>query len=237
MSSRPSPFPLDSNAYWEVSDAAVRLTKQACTSSARLLRDGGQRMQFNREFAYYAKRVVDDVELGRKTPEQGLSELNQALRRLAIKTVEVASKSIGVVAGAAQVATGAGICYASVGTLCVVAGIPLMAHGANNIYEGGRNLLEDRSDVEGPVRKGYHNVAQALGGSESDGNVAYAAADMSLSIYSMFRSVVKPDAWRLFYYMPSDYVRSYMVTSRYALALEVQANTQSILLIQKESGR
>jgi len=234
MSSRPSPFPLDSNAYWEVSDAAVRLTKQACTSSARLLRDGRLRMQFNREFAYYAKRVVDDVALGQKTPEQGLSELTQTMRRLAIKTAELGSKSLGVVAGAAQVATGAGICYASVGTLCFAVGIPLMAHGTNNIYESGRNLLEDRSDVEGPIRKGYHNIAKALGGTESDGNVAYATADIGLSIYSLFMPVVKPGAWRLFYYMPSDYTRPYMIASRYALALEVQANTQSILLVQRE---
>lgn len=114
MSSRPSPYRLDSNDYWEVSDAAVRLTKQTRTSSARLLHDGRLRMQFNRELAYYAKCVVDDVALGIKTPDQGLSELGQTIRRLATKTAEISRKGIGVAAGAAQVATGVGICYASV---------------------------------------------------------------------------------------------------------------------------
>ncbi|MFQ6574695.1 DUF4225 domain-containing protein [Pseudomonas sp. UM16] len=233
MSSRPSPFPLDSNAYWEVSDAAVRLTKQACTSSAQLLRDGRLRMQFNREFAYYAKRVVDDVALGEKTPEQGLSELTQTMRRLATKTVEIGRKSIGVVAGAAQVATGASICYTSVGTLCFVAGVPLMAHGANNIYEGGRNIVEGRTDVEGPVRKGYHNVSKALGGDKAEGDLAYAATDLGLSVYGLLRMVIKPGSWRLFYNIQSDYVRSFRVTGGFSLTIEGAASIQSIDQIQE----
>lgn len=194
-------------------------------------------MQFNREFAYYAKRVVDDVALGRKTPEQGLSEITQAMRRLAAKTLEIGRKSIGVVAGAAQVATGAGICYASVGTLCIVAGVPLMAHGANNIYENGRNIFEGRSDVEGPVRKGYHHLSKALGGTKSEGNVAYSATDLGLSAYSLFRLIVKPGAWRLFYYVPTDYVRSYRGAGVFSLGVEGVANTESILQIEGELAR
>lgn len=234
MSRRPSPFPLDSNDYWEVSDAAVRLSKQACTSSARLLSDGRLRMQFNREFAYYAKRVVDDVACGSKTPEQGLSELNQTIRKLAAQTLEIGRKSIGVIAGAAQVATGAGICYASVGTLCLVAGVPLMAHGANNIYESGRNILEGRSDVEGPVRKGYQHLSKMSGGDKMEGNIAYAATDLGLSAYSLLKMVVKPGAWRLFYNVPSDYVRSFRVAGGVSLTIEGMANLQSVDQIREE---
>lgn len=237
MSSRPSPLRLDSDAFWEVNDAAVRLTKQACTSSARLLRDGRQRMQFNRELAYYAKRVVDDVELGNRTPESGISELTQTMRRLAKATVDLASKSVGVVAGGAQLATGVGICYASVGTLCAVAGIPLMAHGANNMYEGGRNIFEGRSDVEGPVRKVYQSASKALGGSTANGNVAYATADIGLSVFSLSRLILKPGAWRLFYWLPNDYVRSYSAAGRASLIIEASANSQSIYQVQKEFGQ
>ncbi|MDD2059980.1 DUF4225 domain-containing protein [Pseudomonas sp. GD03860] len=237
MSGRPSPYRLDSNAYWDVSEAAARLTKQACTSSARLFSDGKQRMQFNREFAYYAKRVVDDVALGKKAPEQGLSELNQILRRLATKTVEIGRKGIGIVAGVAQVGTGAGICYASVGTLCAVAGVPLMAHGANNIYENGRKVLEGRSDVEGPVRKGYQRISKALGGSRSEGNIAYASMDLGFSSYGLFRMIIKPEAWRLYYYLPSDYVRSYQRAGGLSLAVEAVTNIESIVQIREELAR
>lgn len=72
-------------------------------------------------------------------------------------------KGIGVIAGALQFATGAGICYASVGTLCLLAGILIMAHGANNMYENGRNMLEGHSDTVGPVRTGYRGAAQSSG--------------------------------------------------------------------------
>lgn len=237
MSTRPSPYRLESDAYWEVSDAAARLTKQACTSSARLLRDGRLRMQFNREFAYYAKRVLDDVALGRKTPEEGVSELSQTLRSLATKTAEIGRKSIGVVAGAAQFATGAGICYASVGTLCIVAGVPLMAHGYNNVHEGVGNILQDRSDVEGPVREWYKEISEVLGGTRSEGNIAYAATDLGLSGYGLFRMVVKPGAWRLFYYMPSDYVRAYRRAGAFSLGVEGTANMLSIDQIKKEMAK
>lgn len=194
-------------------------------------------MQFNREFAYYAKRVVDDVALGKKTPEQGVSELSQAMRRLATKTAEIGRKSIGVVAGAAQIATGAGICYASVGTLCIVPGAPLVAHGFNNIYEGVGNIFEDRSDVEGPVRKGYHNVSKALGGNKSDGDIAYSATDLGLSIYSLLRMVVKPGSWRLFYNLPSDYSRSYKVSGGVSLSVEAGASIQSLSQIHDELAK
>ena len=63
-------------------------------------------------------------------------------------------KGIGVIAGALQFATGAGICYASVGTLCLLAGIPIMAHGANNrkkmvgICLRGIPIQLDRSELD-----------------------------------------------------------------------------------------
>ncbi|WP_423787856.1 DUF4225 domain-containing protein, partial [Klebsiella pneumoniae] len=44
-------------------------------------------------------------------------------------SIAIGRNGIGVVAGALQIATGAGVCYASVGTLCLIAGVPLMAHG------------------------------------------------------------------------------------------------------------
>lgn len=39
----------------------------------------------------------------------------------------------------------------------------MMARGANNVYDNGRNLLVDRTDTEGPVRKGYQVAAKAVG--------------------------------------------------------------------------
>ena len=139
---------------WVVSQAAAYLTNQACTISARHINDGVVRLQFNREVAYYARSIVREVEDGRKTVDQGLKEIKHEQESLLNQSLEVGRKGIGVIAGALQFATGAGICYASVGTLCLLAGIPIMAHGANNrkkmvgICLRGIPIQLDRSELD-----------------------------------------------------------------------------------------
>lgn len=126
----------DSCDFWQVSRAGSILANQACTVSARHIKDGVLRLQFNREVAFFARSIVHDVEQGKKSPEQGMRELESEQKSLLEQARDVAQKGVGVIAGALQFATGAGICYASFGTLCLVAGAPLIAHGANNVYEG-----------------------------------------------------------------------------------------------------
>ncbi|WP_139302287.1 DUF4225 domain-containing protein, partial [Pseudomonas syringae] len=79
-----------------------------------------------------------------------------------------------------------------------------MAHGANNVYENGRNLWEGRSDTEGPVRKGYQAAAKAVGYEAREGNLAYGSADLAMSVYGVTKLVLKPDSWRLFRYIRTD---------------------------------
>jgi len=125
--------------YWMVSNAAANLANQACTLSARHIKDGTLRIQFNREVSYYARGIVNDVAQGKKSPEQGLKAIKDEQNSLLSQSVEIARKGIGAIAGALQFVAGAGICYGSVGALCLFVGAPLMAHGANNTYENGRN--------------------------------------------------------------------------------------------------
>lgn len=131
--------PTDENYpdYLLVSAAAERLGEQACILGINHIKNGTLRLQFNRDVSYYAKSIVHDVSEGKKSPEQGLKELKDEQNTLSIQAWEVAKKGVGAVAGAMQVVAGAGICYGSVGTLCIVAGVPIMAHGANNVYETG----------------------------------------------------------------------------------------------------
>lgn len=111
-----------------VSSAAGKLGSQASTLGVRHIKDGTLRFQFNREVAYYAKRIVDDVSLGKKSPEQGLLDIENEQRSLLNQSIEIAQKGVGAIAGAFQIAAGAGICYASAGVLCALAGAPMMAH-------------------------------------------------------------------------------------------------------------
>lgn len=206
--------------YWIVSEAARRLGSQACTLGARHIKDGTLRLQFGREVSYYAKSIVDAVAQGEKSPEQALKDLKSEQSSLLSQSTEIAQKGVGVIAGAFQFAAGVGICYGSAGTLCLLAGAPMMAHGANNIYENGKNLWEGRKDTEGPVRKGYQEVSKMMGGGELEGNMAYGAVDLGLSVYGIRRMVLKPDAWRLFKYVKTDYIRSYKIAGKNTLILE-----------------
>ncbi|POA50015.1 hypothetical protein C1893_00105 [Pseudomonas sp. MPR-ANC1] len=207
--------------YWMVSNAAANLANQACTLSARHIKDGTLRIQFNREVSYYARGIVNDVAQGKRSPEQGLKAIKDEQNSLLSQSVDIARKGVGAIAGALQFVAGAGICYGSVGALCLFVGAPLMAHGANNTYENGRNLWEGRSDIQGPVRKGYQEAAKLIGGGAFEGNMAYGAVDLGLSVYGLGRLVLKPDAWRLFRYVHSDYVRGYENVSKKVLATEV----------------
>jgi len=214
--------------YWMISDAARKLGSQAGTLGARHIKDGTLRLQFNREVAYYARSIVNDVEQGKKSPEQGLNDLKNEQNSLLSQSLEVAQKGVGAIAGALQFAAGAGICYGSAGMLCLFAGAPLMAHGANNAYENGRNLWEGRSDIQGPVRKGYQEAAKMMGGGAFEGDMAYGTVDLGLSAYGVGRLILKPDAWRLFRYVRADYVRGYENSSKAALTFEVISDTATV---------
>jgi hypothetical protein len=223
--------------FWEVSHAASYLANQACTLSARHIKDGTLRLQFNREVSYYARSIVNDVEQGKKSPEQGLKEIKHEQNSLLSQSWEIAEKGAGVIAGAIQIATGAGICYGSAGTLCAFPGSLLIAHGVNNVYENGRNLLEGRSDTQGPLRKGYQEAAKFVGHGAREGNIAYGAADLGLAVYGLGRLVLKPDAWRLFRYIRTDYVRSYKHIGAGALGFEIYTDIQTGKQIYHETDK
>ena len=222
--------------YWMVSNAAANLANQACTLSARHIKDGTLRIQFNREVSYYVKGIVNDVAQGRKSSEQGLKDIKDEQNSLLSQSMEVAQRGVGAIAGALQFVAGAGICYGSVGTLCLFAGAPMMAHGANNVYENGRNLWEGRSDTQGPVRKGYQEIAKIIGGGAFEGNMAYGTVDLGLSVYGLGRLILKPDAWRLFRYVHGDYVRGYQNSSKAALMLEVASDTITIETMYRQAA-
>jgi len=115
-------------------------------------------------------------------------------------------KQVGFVSGALQIIGGYGICKASLGAACGSLGSPLMVHGAENAWENGFYLLYREDPTSLPLRDTYRQAAKALGGGDKDGDIAYSIGDLSLSTGSLFRSVLKPDAWRLFYYIKEDYI-------------------------------
>lgn len=219
---------------WEISWAASYLTNQACTVSDKHLQDGILRLQFNREVADYVALIVNDYKQGKTTPDRTLRLLKDEQTSLINQSMELTQKGIGVIAGIAQIASGASVCYASAGTLCAFFGVPLIAHGSSNIYENGRNFIEGRSDTQGPVRQAYHAASSAMGGGEREANLAYGAIDLSISAYGLGRMMLKPDSWRLFRYIRSDYVRAYSKLGKGALTLEALSNGLTMNALRQE---
>ncbi|MEB0092098.1 hypothetical protein RHM65_23510 [Pseudomonas sp. CCI4.2] len=75
---------MNPNRYdiWNVKHTAGVLSSQSMLSGYAHLTDGILRLQFNREVVNYAKRIINDVEFGHKTPEQGMDALTKELRSL-----------------------------------------------------------------------------------------------------------------------------------------------------------
>ncbi|WP_256672834.1 DUF4225 domain-containing protein [Pseudomonas sp. v388] len=55
-------------------------------------------------------------------------------------------------------------------------------------------------------------MAELSGRKTCVGNILYGSVDLGMSAYGLTKFVTKPDAWRLFRYLPNDYVRAYKTT-------------------------
>ncbi|WP_338495114.1 DUF4225 domain-containing protein [Erwinia aphidicola] len=90
------------------------------------------------------------------------------------------------------------------------------------------NLKNDQDDYVGAVKKAYIATAKYLGYSHSAGKVAYSLMDLSLSFYSAGKMILKPDARRLFHYIPSDYVRNFRSMGAPSLIIEGVGDALSV---------
>ena len=117
------------------------------------------------------------------------------------------SRIITTVGGAAQVATGAALCTTGLGC---IAGAAMVAHGANNIYEGV-------TGNDGVLRDGYQAASEFATGDASYGDMAYGTIDVGMSLSGATKLVLKPDSWKLFRNIPTDYTRAFTLTTTPAL--------------------
>lgn len=216
------------NEYWEVSHAAGRLTSYACSLSARHIEDGRLRLQFNREVAYYMRGVVRDVDSGKRSVMQGLKAIWTERNSLLEQSTIMGGQAIGLAAGGLQIKGGINICRAGP-ALCIV-GAGMVAHGVNNVYENGKNLITGSTDTKGPLREMYQRIA----GSEAAGNITYGTVDISMTAGALMMAYRKPGAWRLFKYLRSDYQRGYELASKASLATDGISTGYTLYGMEKE---
>ncbi len=113
----------------------------------------------------------------------------------------------------------------------VMAGVTIVLHGANSLQEIYMNLRNDTDSSIGLIQNGYIATAEFLGFNKSTGITAYNFMSIGLSGYGMARMVLRPDAWRLFQYIPSDFVRNIKTMGYGSLAIEGTSNALSVKAI------
>ena len=242
-----------------VRKAGKGLTMQATSLANRHIRSGVLKNQFVREIDRFEQCLVNDVERGKKTKEQALTEMKREQSSLMEQSSLIASKGIGVIAGAMQVAAGGAICIYSAASLCSI-GALLVAHGANNMYENGKYFVDGEEDATGLVREAYQGAAEFAGYPKSYGNMAYYGVDLALSGYGVFaktttvknaaetyqivsKTNLKPMPWtkspkakqlKLFRYSAEDYLRGYQASSRLSLGAESVSDSFTTYSLYKE---
>nr|WP_268748699.1 DUF4225 domain-containing protein [Erwinia tracheiphila] len=138
---------------------------------------------------------------------------------------------VGVVLSGMQVIAGVSVIGASLATGTIIGsafGGMLVLHGLNGFQESVENLVYGKTDSVGLLKQGYVATAEFLGFDQRVGQLAYSSMDLALSVYGIVRLVQKPEAWRLYYFLNTDYVRGIKKMSRKELFIEVYNDASAI---------
>ena len=195
---------------------------------------------FKQEVEAFANDIVEKVDSGAMTYEQGAEKIKKEEKSLKEQAFKWLKYGLSIFGGAGLTEAGVALCYTGLG--CII-GAPMIAHGLNGIYEGSAGVVNsvmneidggDRSEeVDGPLRELYKSGAEALGFDASVGSIAYDIADLSGSLYSKLKLVPKiteigTPIKKLWYYGRQDLVRYYTTMKKAALGAEIVSDTISL---------
>lgn len=141
---------------------------------------------------------------------------NEKIIGYVITGLQVISAGLQIVGGA-TIALGS---IASGNVIGVVAGVVMVAHGVGNLFEN----IDKLSGVEHPeniVSNAYMDTAQFLGFDRKYGMLAYQIVDFATSVYGLARFIVKPEKWRLYYWLPGDLTRKISTMTPASMAFEM----------------
>lgn len=138
------------------------------------------------------------------------------------KVIGYVIDGISVVLSGLQIVAGAGVLVGSAATgnvLGVIAGSTLIMNGVGSGIEG-IGKLRGVPNPSNPVRDAYEDIAEFFGFDQRLGLLAYQVVDLTTSYYGIFKLTLKPEAWRLYKYLPADYYRKVQTMSKPALAIK-----------------
>jgi len=196
---------------------------------------------FKNEVESFAYDIVEQVEAGRMSYEEGFSELKKEEKSLWEQSIDWVINGLSIIGGLGLTAAGIALC--STGAGCLI-GAPIMAHGLNGIYEGTVGFYEGNSNIQGPLREGYKASAKALGFNESVGNLTYDLVDMGLSVRGKLQLVpkltsrygekrkIKP--FVLYHYAREDLDYAFRQTNKFLLNIELLGDLINITKIKED---
>ena len=184
---------------------------------------------FKQDVESFANDIVEKVDSGAMTYEQGAEKIKKEEKSLSEQSREWIIRGLSIFGGLAMITTGAAMCTTGVG--CVI-GSYIGLHGVNSIQEG---LTGD----DGFLKSTYQAAARELGMSESVGTLVYDLVDIGISVRGKLKLVPKKDEYgtpvrKLWHYGRKDLVRHYTTMKKLALAGEVGVDLISLQNLFKD---
>lgn len=194
----------------DVAKAGTDIVSLSCTITATHFYDGVLNLHIGAAVSNFVNDVIKDVNDGVMTAWDAVQELKEEYAALALF---YGQNLVAIGAGGMQIKMGVSATARTYGIGAPV-GALYVAHGVNNIYEGGMNIYNGPKApaTQGPVRGAYHSV---LG--KDIGDLTYGSVDLGLSAIGIFQLMWKPGSVQFFREDPLNYERAYKQTGKLAL--------------------
>ncbi|OTP80996.1 PAAR domain-containing protein [Gilliamella apicola] len=181
---------------------------------------------FKQDVESFANDIVEQVDSGAMTYEQGAGKIKEEEKSLLEQSVTWGLRGIAIFGGLAMITTGAAMCTTGVG--CVI-GSYVGLHGVNSIQEG-------LTGGDGFLKSSYQAAARELGMSESVGTLVYDLVDIGISVRGKLKLVPKMNEFgtpvrKLWHFGRQDLVKHYTVMKKKALAGEIIVDIASLASI------
>ncbi|HDL6887651.1 TPA: DUF4225 domain-containing protein [Yersinia enterocolitica] len=140
---------------------------------------------------------------------------------------------IAVILGGMQLVAGLGIVAGSIASgniVGTIVGAHLILNGASSSIAGIERLKGNKNAIDF-MQDTYMGAAEFLGFERKTGMMAYYTADLTTSFYGVIKLSLKPDAWRLYRYLPADYYRKISRMTKPALAIQGIKATNKLRVI------
>jgi len=201
---------------------------------------------FKQDVESFANDIVEQVDSGAMTYEEGAKKIKAEEKSLWEQSLIWIGNGLSIFGGLGLTVTGFGLCCSWVGA---AAGIPMMAHGLNDMYEGSVGIINgimniidggDRSiSVNGPMRELYKSTAVLLGLSEFWADIIYDFNDLAFSVYGKVRLVPKLNefgnpVFKLYSYGKKDLQMAFFKLKKHYLTAEIISDSVIIKKIWGE---